>query len=134
MGHGERASEGDLENDFVYKIMGKSITQYGEVMQRKGLGRMKVCFNCLSPSHLSVNCKAKNCKFCYQTTEKAGHLSIMCPKCPPNLTRYVEEREKFNREYRQKMEEKRAQVRYGNDPEEVELANYNFDENDVDED
>ena len=127
-----QTSEGGFENDFVYKIMGKSITQYGEAMTRKGLGRMKVCFNCLSQSHLSVNCRSKSCKFCFLTTEKAGHLSILCPKCPSNLTRYVEEREKYNRDYKQKMDEKRAQVRYGNEPE-GELTDFNFDQDDVDE-
>ena len=127
----ERANEEDFGNEYVYKIMGKSISQYNDTLTRKGV-RSKVCFNCLSQSHLSTSCRAKNCKFCMQPTEKAGHLSLMCPRCPSNLTRYVEEREKFNKEWKQKMEERKAQVKYGNETEEVELADFHFDEDDID--
>ena len=97
---GERtlmAEDKDEGLDACMKIMGVSLAQYWKVSEERGVG--KRCFQCFSDKHGATQCPLKICKFCDKEVRVAQHYSVMCPKCPKNLTKFLEARDKakFNR-------------------------------------
>ena len=85
------------ENEASYKIMGVPISEYWKVMDAKGVKNK--CFQCFGEGHGSISCSLKRCKFCDKDTKIAKHYSILCPRCPKDLTKFIEARDKakFNR-------------------------------------
>ena len=123
--HEQYADEEDVE--CVLKIMGKSLKDYQSALSSKGLGRGKRCYNCFSGDHFAKACRSTVCRFCRVPTDKAGHLSIFCPKCPKDLRRYMEERKQFNIE-------QGSSSKYGaeGDRYHEEVVEFSFDHNDLD--
>ena len=83
--------------DACMKIMGVSLGQYWKVAEERGVS--KRCFQCFSDKHGATQCPLKICKFCDKEVRVAQHYSVMCPKCPNNLKKFLEARDKakFNR-------------------------------------
>ena len=83
--------DGDEEEEMSLKIYGKTLKAYFEAAdKRNASGR---CFQCLSKEHRAADCKKVNCKFCEQPSDKVRHLSLLCPRCPKVLTKFLEVRD-----------------------------------------
>ena len=95
---------GDVEEDSAYKIMGIPLNVYLKAAEAKGVSQK--CFNCFGTGHGSVECGLKICKFCEKNPKSVKHYSLMCPKAPRNLQKFLEEREK----YKQKREAEKSKV------------------------
>ena len=76
--------------DSVMKIFGVSLQKYFDMSDRKKItGR---CFNCFGTSHTAERCTKKVCKFCLKGNREARHYSLLCPRCPYDLTKFLEAR------------------------------------------
>ena len=91
-GEGSQDEEG-MEvtgGDSVMKIFGVSLQKYFDMSDRKKItGR---CFNCFGTSHTAERCTKKVCKFCLKGNREVRHYSLLCPRCPYDLTKFLEAR------------------------------------------
>ena len=78
--------------DSAYKIMGIPLGKYLKAAEDKGV-KLR-CFNCFGTGHGSLQCGLRMCKFCEKGTSQAQHYSLMCPRAPRNLAKFLEERDK----------------------------------------
>ena len=105
-------SEGD-ETDIIGKIFDKPLKDYTDVLTKQNI-KGKFCWNCFKGSHLSIDCRTKSCRFCFETNARCGHLSLLCPKRPRDLKKYVEER--ADKRYTQAMAGEEAEEENENIP------------------
>ena len=86
-------SMGEVGLEYSYKIMGVPLGVYLRTAEEKNV-RLR-CFNCFGSGHGSVECGLKICKFCEKEPKKVKHYSLMCPRAPKNLGKFLEERDKY---------------------------------------
>ena len=109
---GSEEGEAPLEDrdggaDACMKIMGVSLTKYWDAADKRGIrGR---CFQCFSEQHGATECPLKICKFCERDVKVAQHYSVICPKCPNDLRKFLESRDKA------KFDKKKNNVRFTDD-------------------
>ena len=116
---GEKIIEVEDEENCL-KIMGVSLNQYLRAADARGVS--KRCFHCFSEKHGSTECSLRFCKFCEKDIKVAQHYSILCPKCPKDLKKYLEAREKA------KFDRRTNNVRYADD-----YDNYQFESEELSE-
>ena len=90
-------------------IMGIPLKKYLDEAEKQGC-RGK-CFNCFGV-HKSALCKRRDCKFCEKQLSVAGHYSLLCPKAPKNLAKFLEAR---RGEEQRRQEQKNSAVRIAED-------------------
>ena len=79
----------DEGDEWCCKIMGLPFMDYVKKLTQRNVSE-RVCFNCFSTSHRSGDCFRKNCRFCGKAIDQVGHLSLMCGRCPSDLSSYVQ--------------------------------------------
>ena len=84
---------GEMDLECSYKVMGVPLGNYLRAAEDKGV-KLR-CFNCFGSGHGAVECGLKTCKFCEKDPKKVKHYSLMCPKCPRNLGKFLDERDKY---------------------------------------
>ena len=81
----------DEDTEVCFKIYGLSMQKYFDAATKKQAnGR---CFQCMSKSHKSVSCGRSVCLFCGKVSASARHLSLLCSRCPDDLTPFFEARD-----------------------------------------
>ena len=80
----------DMEEDEIHKLLGVPLTKYFEISKAKNAQYR--CFNCFGKSHRVTECQLKRCVFCEKPVNVVKHVSLLCPKCPQDLTKYIEGR------------------------------------------
>ena len=81
----------DMDGDGSYKIMGVSLGKYLKAAEEKGV-KLR-CFNCFGMGHGSLQCGLKMCKFCEKGVNQVSHYSLLCPRAPKNLAKFLEQRD-----------------------------------------
>ena len=81
----------NMEVDASYKIMGVPLGKYLKTAEEKGV-KLR-CFNCFGTGHGSMQCGLKMCKFCEKNVGQVSHYSLLCPRAPKNLTKFLEQRD-----------------------------------------
>ena len=76
--------------DQVFKIHGVSLMTYIKALEKHNIKR-KCCFQCLQTSHLANKCFRLRCRFCQKPSAEVGHLSLLCPQAPSDLSKLVKE-------------------------------------------
>ena len=84
---------GEMDLEYAYKVMGVPLGTYLKAAEDKNV-KLR-CFNCFGSGHGAVECGLKACKFCGKDPKKVKHYSLMCPKCPRNLEKFLDERDKY---------------------------------------
>ena len=77
--------------DSSYKIMGVPLGKYLKAAEDKGV-KLR-CFNCFGKGHGSLQCGLKYCKFCKKNVGQVSHYSLLCPRAPGNLAKFLEQRD-----------------------------------------
>ena len=76
--------------DQIYKIHGVSLMTYIKALEKHNIKR-KCCFQCLQTSHLANKCFRLRCRFCHKLSAEVGHLSLLCPQAPSDLSKLIKE-------------------------------------------
>lgn len=106
------------EEETVLKIFEIAVSKYlTTAKERKVEGR---CFNCFSLLHKSIECRQKSCRFCDKLNSECRHLSLCCPKCPLDLSKFIEVRNL------KKTQKSSKNVRFAAD-----FENYEFDSDEL---
>ena len=118
---GDAREESEEEGeDEILKILGTPISKYFDVAKARNAAFR--CFQCFSSLHMSNKCVLKRCVFCDKTTNEVRHMSLLCPKCPSDLTKYIQGRDRAKKE---KMSEK-VGVRFTDDFDNYEYNKYDM--------
>ena len=112
----------DYDGEAAYLIMGLPLGKYLDEANKQGCKGK--CFNCFG-MHRSNLCKRKDCKFCEKPTSVAQHYSLLCPKAPKSLAKFLEAR---NGVEQQRNEQKKNFVRIAEDYDRFVFGDEDFDD------